>query len=110
MTIRPTQPAPDSPDDRAELGNRAYSLYRTWVPIIWGALVTFLLTRVPALHDVFDFVYLYAVFEAAMTGLWYTVWRLVEHRIPNWLVTFLLGSSRSPVYVRPAAQVIRRAA
>lgn len=78
------------------------SLIRTWVPALWGMFLAWGATQLPALEPVLNeagMVGLGGVLAATLTGLWYTLWRSVERRIPAWLTVLLLGSNSTPVYV-----------
>ncbi|TKR27124.1 hypothetical protein FA014_01845 [Cellulomonas hominis] len=89
------------------LGDHGASYLRTLVPVIWGALVAQVLTwagpRVPGeLGDALD-AWLNtdaaaAVATAAVIGVWYVLWRLVEPHVPAWLTRLALGSAAEPTY------------
>lgn len=74
------------------------SWLRTVVPTAWGAVVAFLLSRVPELHDALVNPGVTMAVTAAVVTLWYTLFRKLEPHIPAWLTAFLLGSNRAPVY------------
>ena len=85
------------------MSDRVVSILRTAVPTAWGALLGLLLPHIPWLPAaVSEWLQSVAVVEV-IVGLcivgWYAVWRWAEPRIPAWLVTLVLGSSRTPVYV-----------
>lgn len=71
---------------------------RTYVPIFWGALVTFLVTN---LGEGVSFLGSESV-VLGITGLviagWYFVWRKVESHLPPWLTRLVLGSNKQPTY------------
>lgn len=71
---------------------------RTVVPVGWGALVAFLLSRFPALHELL----VNPAVTMAVTGLvvaaWYSLWKWLEPRLPAWATVLVLGFDRPPVY------------
>jgi hypothetical protein len=90
-----------------DLSDRAVSLIRTRVPILWGSLIAALVTwaspRLPV--DVVAWAADWAGSEAtvalivaAVIYAWYWVWRRLEPRIPVWVVRLVLGSALTPTY------------
>lgn len=74
------------------------SWLRTVVPVAWGFLVTLIATRIPAVHDLLTNPAVYAAVDAAVTAIWYGLWRWLELHLPAWLTRFLLGANTAPVY------------
>lgn len=77
------------------------SIIRTVVPSAWGAALTWLASQIPALEPVLNesgMAGLGAVLAATLIGLWYTLFRSVESKLPAWLTVLVLGSNRPPVY------------
>lgn len=81
------------------------SWLRTVVPVGWGALVAFLLSRFPDLHEALVSPAVTMAVTGVVVGLWYSVWRWLEPRLPAWLTVLTLGSNRAPSYLGPAAPV-----
>lgn len=83
--------------------NRAVSLARTLVPILWGAVLTFVATRFPAVHSFVTTqeTVLLPALEAALTGVWYAAFRWIETHLPAWFTRLVLGANSQPVYVEP---------
>jgi len=79
-------------------GDYPTSWIRTVVPILWGAVLTFLLTRFPAVHDFVDNPAIAAAFETIVTGLYYTIIRWLEQHLPPWLTRLFIGANATPVY------------
>lgn len=80
------------------------SILRTIVPVAWGAVVTFLLSVIPALEPLRDTLLDYSdqivfVVQGVVTGLWYVAWRYIEPRLPDWLRRIVLGGANEPNYV-----------
>jgi len=93
-----TQPVPNIRD----LG---VSIIRTWVPVLWGGLLTWAVSQVPALEPVLNehgMVALGGVIAMTITGLWYAFFRSIESKLPAWLTVLVLGSNQPPVYQQPA--------
>lgn len=76
------------------------SWIRTYVPVVWGFLVTFLLTRIPAVGTLLGDPHVYAAVDTAVTGVWYGVFRWLELHLPPWLTRLVLGANTAPVYPR----------
>lgn len=92
-----TQPTPNVRD----LG---VSIIRTWVPVLWGAGLAWLVTQVPALQPVLNdagMTGLGGVIAATIAGLWYAFFRSIEAKLPAWLTVLVLGSNTPPVYDGP---------
>lgn len=87
------------PNSPAPVRDYGTSLLRTWVPVAWGALITFLLSRVPDLHAALTGPGVTMAVTGVVVGLWYAVWRKLEHHIPPFLTALLLGSNSTPTYV-----------
>lgn len=80
------------------------SILRTVVPYVWGLIVTWLITVLPVLQpleqDLLGLAPLaLPILAAVLSAAWYAFWRWLEPRLPVWLVTAVLGSSKTPVYV-----------
>lgn len=95
--------APDEP--QSELGNKVsgfvLSLLRTFVPGVWGAVLSWLLLNIPAVADLLG---LHEgapapawIFPLIMLG-WYALWRKIEPALPAWLTRLVLGANTRPVY------------
>lgn len=87
------------------LSDAVVSWIRTIVPIVWGSLVTSVLTAVDWLPGVLEYLHLdpsAPVVVTTVTGVavaaWYSLWRWLEPRIPAWLARVALGSAREPEY------------
>lgn len=79
--------------------NFATSLIRTYVPIIVGALVSYLLTLGIEL-DVNAQTGLVVFLTAFLQGAYYLIVRILERRYPK--LGVLLGSEAQPKYVNPS--------
>lgn len=89
-----TEPAPNVRD----IG---VSILRTVIPALWGAVLAWLTTQVPALEPVLNesgMTGLGAVLAATLIGLWYALFRSIEAKLPAWLTVLVLGSNRPPSY------------
>lgn len=80
------------------------SMLRTLVPALWGAVVFWLIGRIPALAPLQDQILGLAdiavpVITAVIIGAWYAFWRWLEPRLPDWLTRAVLGSAKTPVYL-----------
>ena len=71
---------------------------RTVVPVGWGALITFLLSRFPAVHATLVSPAMTMFVTGFVVAAWYSAWKWLEPRIPHWLRAFVLGYDRRPVY------------
>lgn len=93
------------------MSDRVVSFLRTAVPSLWGTLLGLLLPHLPWLPASVAEWLASAVVVQFVVGLcivaWYAVWRWAEPRIPAWLVTLVLGSSKSPVYGGKAVGTVR---
>lgn len=83
--------------------NFGVSWLRTVVPVAWGALVTFLFSRVPELHDALVNPGVTMAVTGAIVTAWYTLFRSIENKLPPWLTAFLIGSNATPKYFNPTA-------
>lgn len=81
------------------------SWLRTVVPVGWGALIAFLLSRFPDLHEALVSPGVTMAVTGVIVGLWYSLWRWLEPRLPAWLTALTLGSNRAPSYLGPATPV-----
>lgn len=90
-----THNLPEQPTSVRQFG---VSWLRTVVPTAWGAVVTFLLSRVPELHEALVNPAVTMAVTGAVVAAWYTLWRWLEPHVPAFLTAFLLGSNRQPVY------------
>lgn len=82
------------------------SVIRTVVPLLWGALVTYLITLVPAVAQVVDpanVVGLGPAVAAVLAGAWYALMRKIEPSLPAWLTVIVLGSNKTPTYAPAVA-------
>lgn len=77
------------------------SLLRTVVPVLWGALITYLVSLVPAVASVLDPGTVAGWGPAVagfLTAVWYAVMRKIEPYLPAWLTVIVLGSNKQPTY------------
>lgn len=79
------------------------SILRTMVPYVWGIIVGWVLSIVPVLEPLRADLLAYGnlavpVIAAILAGAWYTLWRWLEPRLPDWLTRILLGSAKAPTY------------
>ena len=79
------------------------AILRTVVPALWGSLIAWLIGVLPILapleadlRGLADI--LLPVVTAVIIGAWYAFWRWLEPRMPDWLTTAVLGSSKTPTY------------
>ena len=81
------------------------SVIRTAVPVLWGALITYLITLVPTVAHVVDpanVVGLGPAVAAVVAAAWYALMRKIEPSLPAWLTVIVLGSNKTPTYAPPA--------
>ena len=94
------------------LPDKVIARLRTVVPIAWGAVVAWVLTRVPAARSVLDGLgvdladpAIVAQVQGAVTALvsaaWYWVWSKLGPHLPAWLMRLVLGSAATPTYGPP---------
>ena len=76
------------------------SWIRTGVPLLWGYALTFVATLSPDIATLLSNESVYAAVAAAVTGLWYGLFRWLEKRLPPWLTRFVLGANTAPTYQR----------
>lgn len=97
LRAQPIQPSPTR--------DKALSVARTIVPVLWGLVLTFLATRVPAVHGFVaaQETILLPALEAVLTSLWYVAFRWLENHLPVWLTRLVLGANSQPVYVLPGS-------
>jgi hypothetical protein len=79
------------------------SILRTIVPYVWGIVIGWALSAVPVLEPLRDQLLAYGeaavpIIALVITGAWYTLWRKLEQRLPDWLTSILLGSAKAPRY------------
>jgi chromate transport protein ChrA len=92
------------------MSDKVISWLRTVVPALWALLVTYLVTRIPALSGIADG--LNGVGLSILVPVAVAVWKLVfnaaENALPSWLSAVLLGHPAVPVYMRttPAPSMI----
>ena len=90
---------PDQPP--TSLRDWGISIIRTGVPLVWGNLLVFLGSKIPALdgllHDP-QVIGLSTVLVAAVSLAWYALMRTVEPHLPPWLTRFVLGANTAPAY------------
>lgn len=100
-----THSAPPPPAE--QLSDRAISLIRTSVPALWGAIVAQLLAWLAGIipidlaHALADALTTPAAITFAVTVatvVWYWVWRWLEPRVPDWLISLVLGYAKAPTY------------
>lgn len=85
------------------------SVLRTVVPVLWGALITYLISLVPIVAQVVDpgtAVGLGPAVAAALTAAWYALMRTIEPKLPAWLTVIVLGSNSSPRYLKGDQAVV----
>ncbi len=83
------------------LSDTVISLIRTWVPVVIGAVLTFLATKLGIVVDEDSKTNAILAATAVVTSAYYAVVRLLEKKFP-W-AGLLLGSRRAPAYTPPAA-------
>lgn len=76
------------------------SLVRTYMPLLWGAVLTWLASLDVTLDAELSQTST-AMVTAVAAAVVYAVARAVERRVP-WLGRLLLGSGRQPTYTPPA--------
>lgn len=91
-----TTPTPTPPPEN--VGDLGTSLIRTYVPVLWGYLLTFVATRFPDFYVALDNPALVLAVGGVVTAAWYTLWRKLEPHVPGWLTRLLLGSVKAPTY------------
>lgn len=93
---------PGSQND-TPLGSWGVSLIRTYVPVLWGAFVGWLLTLVPALQPVLDDPSVGQGVTTLLIGAcivaWYFLARLVEPHLPPLLTRLIIGANTQPTYL-----------
>lgn len=96
----------DQPIQPSPARDKAVSVARTIVPVLWGLVLTFLATRIPAVHAFVaaQEAVLLPALEAVLTSLWYVAFRWLENHLPAWLTRLVLGANSQPVYVLPVAR------
>lgn len=81
------------------LSDTFVSIIRTVIPAAWGSLFAYLLTLVPALAIIEDqTAALGQVVTLVVIGAWYSLTRILEPRLPEWLRTILFGVASAPDY------------
>jgi len=75
---------------------------RTIVPVVWGYLVAWLLIHVTNLPDtVVSWLNDDAIKGLITTGVilaWYWLWNKYKDHVPDWLITVVIGSPKTPNY------------
>jgi hypothetical protein len=94
---------PIEPSDPTSLRAWGLSWIRTATPLLWGFLLTFVGSKIPAVRGLLDNPEVYAVIDGGITLAWYAVFRRIEHHLPAWLTRFVLGANTAPVYPSAAA-------
>lgn len=94
--------APEQPPSVRDWG---LSWIRTGVPLLWGNLLTFLLTRFPDVHALLDQPQVLAAVVGGVTLLWYALMRRVEHLLPAWLTRIVIGANTAPRYIAPSVRM-----
>lgn len=90
------------PQAGQSLSDFVVSLLRTVVPVVWGALITWLVGLVPALTDFVDPTTLTnwgVPVTAFVAAVWYALMRKLEPHLPAWLTVIVLGSNATPTYI-----------
>lgn len=100
--------APQSDPSPPSLRSYGISWVRTTVPVLWGALVTFGLSRFPDLHDALVNPGVTMAVTGAVVTAWYSLFRAIENKLPPWLTAFVIGSNATPKYFDPAALKLAR--
>ena len=92
------------------LNDKAVSYLRTFVPIVWGYVVTFVLGHIPAAKSLLDGLgidptspLVVGGVVSVVTAAWYALMRWLEPKLPAWLTRIVLGSNSTPTYVEPPA-------
>lgn len=83
------------------ISDRVVSILRTVVPTAWGAAIAWLLATVAlptALAEYLAGEATVVVVTTLVIGLWYSLWRWLEPRLPAWLTRIVLGSNQPPEY------------
>lgn len=84
------------------IGDYVASQLRTFVAWLWGLAVTAVLsvwTDIPAeVADWLNSDLTYAAIAGAVGYVWYSVWRKLEPRLPDWVTRITLGSAKAPTY------------
>jgi hypothetical protein len=86
------------PDQPSPVRDWGVSWLRTVVPTAWGAMLTFLLSRFPDVHEALSTPAVTMAVTAAVVAAWYTLFRWLEPKIPAWLTALLMGSNSTPHY------------
>lgn len=100
MTHLPRDPE-SAPQNLRDWG---ISVLRTVVPVLWGYVITWVATLSPVISSALEREAVYAAVVAAVTAVWYALFRRIERFIPAWLTRLILGANSAPVY--PPAVVI----
>ena len=79
------------------------SILRTIVPALWGSIIAWVLSIVPALEPLREQLLSLGDLAAPIIGAviiaaWYAFWRWLEPRLPDWLTRSVLGSAKEPSY------------
>jgi hypothetical protein len=86
------------------LRNRGVSILRTGVPMLWGYVLTWMASTVPALKTILERPEVVGFSSAITFALalgWYALMRYLEPRLPAWLTRVVLGANARPAYVDP---------
>jgi hypothetical protein len=90
---------PEVHENPDSLRNRGLSLIRTYVPTLWGAVLTWAATQLPVLEPALNSeaaLGVGAFLVALLTSLWYTLMRWLEPKLPAWLTVIVLGANARP--------------
>lgn len=90
---------PTEPENPDTVRNWGLSLIRTYVPLLWGAFLTWCATQLPFLEDTLNSPAALgagAFLVALLSSLWYTLMRGLEPKLPPWLTVLVLGSNARP--------------
>lgn len=87
------------------MSDKVISWLRTVVPALWGLLVAYLVTRIPALSGVADGLngVGLSILVPVAVAAWKLAFNAAESALPSWLTAVLLGHPVAPVYLRPVS-------
>lgn len=85
------------------IGAVLISVLRTVVPYVWGLFIGWLILVVPVLQPLEKELLSIGtlalpILIAVISAAWYAFWRWLEPKLPDWLTTAVLGSSKAPQY------------
>lgn len=92
----------------AAVSDKVVAQLRTYVPVWWGALVSFLLAHQPTIAQFFfdhhidiNSVAAQSFITGVVIAIWYAVFKTIEGKMPPWLTRLVLGSNLTPTYIDP---------